>query len=250
MKEEWQVVQRARGSTLKQLWGRLRTGAWAPSSHFMYDGQIMPPIMGGGPGDTVDKQVAASEGDAYERGDGDYDYTGAYLAVRSYADTGHDYYRCVGAQFTGVTIAQGATIDTAYQEGYLYQASSLDDPNLDIYANDVDDANDFNTEQDVINRTRTSASAPWVEDNLGTQDWYGSSIEIKAVIQEVINRATWVSGNALALLWIARTDADKLYYIRSYDYTGNAHGPKLHIEYTAAAAGVPLQMMHYMRMRR
>ena len=158
--------------------------------------------------------VGGSADDAYEQGNGYFASGLTTIRVASYADTGSSNYRCGGFRFPDVLVPQGATATIANFSAYIW-SSSYDDINCDVYANDVDDASDFDDVEDIIGRDRTSASASWVQLSAGTG--WEVNVEIKDVVNEVFARGAWSSGNALALLLIANTDQTKEVSFFSYD---------------------------------
>lgn len=174
--------------------------------------------------------VGGSYDDAVEYGDAEISLT-ASNKVYSYTDAESHDYGCFGARFPTVTIPQGSTITAATFEDYVYSAD-WDDINGKVYGNDVDDANDFNTEQDVIQRTRTTANVSWVQDDLGIG--WKTSPEIKTVIHEIVNRGGWSSSNALVLLFIANTDVTKQVRFYSYDQ-GASFASKLNVTWVSGA---------------
>lgn len=180
----------------------------------------------------LDLQVATSEDDAYELGDGGFSYTTNTIHTLSHTDPTHNFYRCAGMRFQSVAIPKGATISRAYIEAFVSSLYMSDDPNLKIYGNAVDDANDFNTEADVIGRARTTAFTSWVQNGIGHSDWKQSP-DISSVIQEIVDRASWASGNSIVLLLIANTDVAQTYGLQvdAWNYSDHSHAPKLHIEY-------------------
>lgn len=190
---------------------------------------------------NLDKQVSASTDDCLRRLVPSYwATTFLYMYIGDDSSTSYDF--SSGARFLGITVPQGATIDTAYISARAYYLSGSI-PQTFIQGQAADNASTFSTAADYDGRTRTTASIPWTPPAWVINTWYNSS-EIKSVIQEIINRAGWVGGNALVLFWRdaagwggvqARLDA------YSYDYTGNISGLKLHIEYTAGGVTVYLQ---------
>lgn len=182
---------------------------------------------------SIDEYVAASEDDARENGDGSWkDYTYTTNPIRSKTNPGASNYYCCGCRFTP-DIPQGATIISAYVE--MYQNHPDNDCNCTLYGNDVDDADDFATDTNIISRTRTSASVDWSQDDIGQGNWFGSAIEIKTIIQEIVNRPGWAANQGLVLLFIANTDVSKDCYFYSYD-TGGTNDPHLRVEYEVAVA--------------
>lgn len=177
---------------------------------------------------TVNLQVGASADDAFEADDGTgFITTGSVSRNDSDSSAGLRYNG--GYRFTSVAIGQADTIDAATMQVWPISA---DDPNCDMYGNDVDDAANFNFEADVTDRVLTTANEIWSAANIGTGA-FKTSPEMKAVIQEIINRGSWASGNALVTMFRGREDINRDFYVRGHD-TNSAQAPKLDIDFTAA----------------
>lgn len=135
----------------------------------------------------------------------------------------------LGLRFTNVTIPQGATITSAYQTVYVH---SNDDPNLDIYGEATDDAATFTTSsKNITNRSLTTAKVNWSATDIGTGS--KDTPELKTIIQEIIDRAGWSSGNDIVLIWDSLGGSAVIF--RSYDYGSDI--PSITIEYTEPASG-------------
>lgn len=177
---------------------------------------------------TLDLEVGASANDGYWMPDtGGTDEWG-WVAV-GYVPPGGPGHLHSWVRFTNVTVPQGANITTAH---LTYGAYGLwGTPLTKIYANDVDNAINPTDAADAENRALTSAGVDWDPTGWQRGNSYDSP-EIKTVIQEVIDRAGWSSGNALMILH--RDDGSghsstNYFAVYSYDYGGP---PGLHIEYT------------------
>jgi len=182
------------------------------------------------PSDTW--QVGAGNDDAVEYGSGGFDAANDYNRVRSYTSPLSSNYVCCGVRFTSINIGQGDTIDSADIKLYTY-SGSYDDMNSVVYGNDVDDAQDFNDNAHIISeehRPRTSAHVSWVEYSIGAGVWATKSVT--NIIQEIVNRGSWSSGNALVLLFIANTDVYKVFRAKSYE-NSTTQAPKLEITWTS-----------------
>jgi hypothetical protein len=110
-------------------------------------------------------------------------------------------------RFTNVTIPKGSTINTAVWQPNFTTTKS-DDPNDFLHAHAVDNSGVLvqgDTSFDIFNRARTTASVLWVATALGTG--YHAAPDISTVIQEIVNRSGWVSGNALSIIIKPNTDA-------------------------------------------
>jgi len=180
---------------------------------------------------TLNLQVGVGLDDAKEL-DNDTTFDNDSVIVRASSDTGASLRWNSGFRFTNVTIAQGDTIDAATMQ---VKPTSVfaDDANTDIFANDVDNAANFSDEADVTSRTLTAASTSWVENTLGTD--FVTTPSILSVIQEIVDRASWASGNALVTMIRGKADIQKSLTLFSYD-NSSADAPKLDIDFTAGAA--------------
>lgn len=186
---------------------------------------------------TVNEQVGSGYDDAHEKGDSTFSNSDSSVETFSRTSPDSQFYKCAGYRFQSVAIPQGATIDVAYMQVHCVATS---DPLLTIYGHDVDDADDFNDNQHIISETyrpRTSASAVWDDD--GDLQLWQNTPSITSVVEEVVGRGSWSSGNDMVMLFIASTAANfRQCYSNAYDgVPGNA--AKLYVEYTEAAAGTP-----------
>lgn len=196
---------------------------------------------------TLDLQVGASAGDGHERDDGS-NFSSVATTLDIVANTAAGTRSNAGCHFVDVTIPAGATIDVAYVTVNV-DSTTRDDPSLDIFGNNVDDAVDFSAEADVTSRTRTTASAEWSATGIGAGE--KNSPSIVSVIQEIIDRPGWASGNDIVILLDGKDAAQMLLRITAYDGSTTL-APKLHIEFTAGGGGgsQPPRSMHQFRMRR
>jgi hypothetical protein len=192
---------------------------------------------------AVDYQVSGTTDDA--------DY---YISVGTWTfATNHQYFNSIGEydanntrfgqamRFISVAVPQGAIITSAYLS-FQSQSSVGTAVQSKIYGQAVDDAATFSTEADFKNRwgvnggtdARTTASVDW--DNFGAwslASWYNSP-DIKAIVQEITDRAGWATGNDMAFTWNDWADesANNNYRATFFRDFGSANAPKLHIEYT------------------
>lgn len=176
---------------------------------------------------TVDAQIADSNEDGSEILDGTINLGDAQPRLAA----GEDEYTI--QRFTGVTISQGATIDVAYIS-LAVSNSGRDKPNFNIYAEDVDNAPaPSTTTSDISGRTPTTAATEWTAlGGLGGIATYNSP-SIVAVIQEIVDRAGWASGNAIAIICDDLGSGD----FQHYHHNGSpTDAPRLHVEYTEGGA--------------
>ena len=117
-----------------------------------------------------------------------------YLQV---GDIGTGNKRIMFIRFPAVAIAKSAKIASATLtvQAYSNQSSAV---TVKIYCNDVDDATAPSTYAGVLALVKTTAYTEWVVPSMSIGVNY--SVDISAPIQEVIDRAGWVSGNDLQLI--------------------------------------------------
>ncbi len=146
-----------------------------------------------------------------------------------------------GMRFTSIAIPQGATIDVAYLTLRCAVSYAGTDVNTRISAEDVDDAPTFADNKATFDArwaNRTTARVEWDSIPLWSAGNDYNSPEIKTVIQEIIDRGSWTSGNDMVIFWEDFEDrssggASKRH---AYSYNGSVtYAPKLHIEYTTPA---------------
>lgn len=120
-------------------------------------------------------------------------------------------------RFPVAVIPKGVTIDSAILTLKAQSSHSSGTVNVKVYANDIDDAvapTDIATAQALTN---TTAYGQW--DNLGawTAESTYNSPDLKAVIQEIIDRDEWASGNAL-MLFVRNNASTGHRDARTYNY--------------------------------
>ena len=137
-----------------------------------------------------------------------------------------------GLRFAGVNLPVAAFVTSATLEGYISGAN--DDLVATVYGEATANAEDFVTSADVNGRARTTASVPVNQIDWGT-GW--KSIDVTALVQEIVNRPGWASGNALALLIIGANSGAGNCDFDSVD-TAPATAPKLTVNFSGTASAV------------
>jgi hypothetical protein len=107
----------------------------------------------------------------------------------------------MGLRFRDLTIPQGSSIDSAFIIFASHEGKSTDDvAKLTIWAEATDDAVTFNETDLITDRTPTNNKILWTVD----EEWvlYGvyRTPYITSVVQEIVSRSNWKSGNAMALV--------------------------------------------------
>lgn len=103
-------------------------------------------------------------------------------------------------RFTNITIPKGATINSA--KIHLKIDSSTGSggyANIDIRADAADNSTQILTQAAQAARVRTTASVNWAA-TLTLSTEYDTP-ELKTVVQEIVNRAGWLSGNAIQFIF-------------------------------------------------
>jgi hypothetical protein len=181
---------------------------------------------GGGPPTVFEARVATGDDDAEERvSTGNVNLTSTDIEL--IADNGNA--QLVGMRFTNVTVPNGATISNAYVQ---FQVDETDSgvTNVNIQAEDIDNAPQFTTgNSNISSRTRTTASVAWAPvpwTTVGDAGPDQRTPNIAAVIQEVVNRPGWSSGNDIVIIVTGSGERTA----ESYNGVAAA-APLLHIEY-------------------
>jgi hypothetical protein len=154
---------------------------------------ISPPVV-------FEKRVTAGADDAEEGPRGGVSTTGTDLEL--VVDQGK--VQKVGVRFTGVDIPAGATILEAWVQ---FQADETGSGviSVTLEGEAVDSAAAFTSSNaNISSRPRTAASTTWSPPDWPTKNDQGpdqQTSDISAVIQEIVDRPGWSSGNALAIIF-------------------------------------------------
>jgi hypothetical protein len=174
---------------------------------------------------TFEVRVSASSDDAEERSTGGVALTSSDLEIVQESTT-----QTVGLRFNGVNIPQGSIVSKAYIQ---FQA---DEANAEVTALTIegqasDHADTFvAVNSDVSLRPRTSASVAWAPApwNVGEAGPAQQTTDIAAVIEEIVGRTGWVSGNSLAII----IGGSGKRVAEAYDGVSSA-APLLHVEFAS-----------------
>lgn len=127
-------------------------------------------------------------------------YAYVYVGEKNY-DGGRSYRS--GLRFNKVLIPQGTKIKTA-KLTLNSNGTGNNDCNVTIYGEDVDNSAAFSTGAagyaDFNGRTKTTASVAWNSIASNAEGVSFDSPSIITIIQEIIDRAGWKSGNSLSIL--------------------------------------------------
>lgn len=135
-----------------------------------------------------------------------------------------------GWRFTNAVIPDGATITNAVFSLYEDAAGS-DAMTVDVYAEDADNSDDFLSTASVVSRTLTTATYAWSIP--ATSSAYNSTGSIASLIQEVIDRPGWSSGNAITIIVVPRMSVmTDTFTAASHESLNPSKYAKLAITYT------------------
>lgn len=189
---------------------------------------------------TLDKQVAASADDC-DRGLSGNNYNRTSAVQRAGARS-VNYKFGGGMRFLNITIPRGSTIVAAHLTFTGSEADSGVVVNTRISAEDVDTAAAMpatGAAFDTRFSGHTTARIDWDAIPAWTVDTEYQSPEIKTVIQEIVDRPGWISGNNIVIFWEdfdARSTKAADCERRGYSYDASpAKAPELHIEYSVPA---------------
>ncbi len=178
-------------------------------------------------GNVVETRVAVGNDDAEESATGAVDLTSSDLEL--VFDDGN---QTVGMRFAGLGIPAGATIIGAYVQ-FTADETPSNATSLVIRAQAVDNAATFTTAAfGISSRPRTSAAVNWNPPAWPVIDVAGPdqrTPDLATVIQEVVSRPGWTSGNALAI--IVTGTGERVAEARN---AGATLAPLLHVEYTTS----------------
>jgi hypothetical protein len=161
----------------------------------------------------------------------------------------------IGMRWDNVTVPAGATIVSAVVSLFTKYSTGTGWPKEAFwYCEDQDDPAAFTAAEDgPRTRTKTTAYESQVWASAPTDETWFDSPNLKSVLQEVINRPGWATGQALIFILMendANENANARFEVqdRKNDATKCA---KLTIEYTTGGGGgggVPSIAMYYSQM--
>ncbi|MGH9909571.1 MAG: beta strand repeat-containing protein, partial [Nitrososphaerales archaeon] len=137
----------------------------------------------------------------------------------------------VGVRFTGVTVPQGATIQSAFIQ-FTTDEVQTGSTTVRIRGEAADNAAAFTTTAfNISGRADTTAAVTWgpipAWNTVGEQGANQKTPDLKTVIQEIVNRAGWASGQAMVI---------------TVDNSGTASGNRRTASIASATLGAQLQI--------
>jgi len=142
----------------------------------------------------------------------------------------------VGLRFNGIGIPQGASITSAYIQFTVDKVTTAT-TKLTLYGQDADNAAAFtSTKKNVSNRTKTTAYASWTPVSWSTTGALQQTSDLKTVVQEILDRSGWESGNSMAFIITGTCTRTAVSFEKS-----SGAAALLYVEYTASlkAGSIP-----------
>jgi Calcineurin-like phosphoesterase len=187
------------------------------------------------PAVVTESRIAASSDDAEEYATRTVNRTSGKLELTQSSSK-----QTVGLRFANLTIPKGATISKAYLQFKTASVSS-EATLLMLQGQASDHAPTFSsTNSNVSSRPRTTAAITWspvVWSLVGEAGLKQQTPALTSIIQAIVNRPGWASGNALALI-ITGTGRRV-----AWAYDGDpASAPLLHVEYTSSVPAITVAL--------
>ncbi len=206
------------------LWRRYQAGAML----------ALVAVMGSAHAGVIDVRISQSYDDAEERANGRVSRNSSDLELVE----AKGEQRTVGLRFPGLAIPQGATINAAWVQ-FAVDEKSSGAAALVIDAAAADTTNSFKTTRySISSLPRTSAKTNWAPpawDLVGEAGAAQRTADLSPVIEEVVSRSGWVSGNAISLLV---TGTGKRV---AESWNGDAAAaPLLHVEFSGGTNAAPV----------
>ncbi len=178
---------------------------------------------------TLERRIAAGSDDAEESA------TGKVATNSSDLELVYDRSnQRVGLRFTAVTIPTGATVTRAYVQFTADEVQS-EATTLLIQGQEADNPATFTAATgNVSTRPRTATSASWslvAWSLVGEAGVNQRTPDLTGILQEIVSRPGWASGNAIVLIVTGAGHRTA----RAYEGKAGT-GPLLHIEYTSGTA--------------
>jgi len=137
-------------------------------------------------------------------------------------------------RFPNVAIPKGATIVSAVLRACSDSNYSLTTVSVRIFGNAIDNASNPANQTAYNALALTAAYADWTGIGSWSAGVFYNSPDLKSIVQEIVNRAAWSSGNALMLLPQDNGSTNNSYRrLYSYDSYGGdaARRPELIVVY-------------------
>ena len=180
--------------------------------------------------------MAGGADDAEQKEDGSITTTSLDLELFNY-DAGGPH-QAVGLRFPALDVPRGADIRVAHLQ-FTAAETGADPTTITITGQAADNAPSFTTAlNEITSRPTTAASVdwpapPWTAGSSGPSE---ASADVSAIVEEIVGRDGWASGNALALILTGNGERVAL----SHDVSP-ASSTRLHLEYQISLGPATLE---------
>ena len=186
----------------------------------------------------VSRQISNSVDDAEEQlSDGSVTISSTDLDLVNDEDVVY----VVGLRFRNIGIPQGATITSAVIE-FVTDEKNTVATNLIIKGENIDHARIFQiNNNNITNRTTTASSVSWQPqpwDIVGENGVNQRTVDLSSIIQEIVNRPGFTSGNAMAFIM----EGTGIRTAESFDGSPLL-APKLCITYSSGECGIQAKVL-------
>jgi hypothetical protein len=178
---------------------------------------------------TVTYQITTGADDVNEDGTG-FNATNTEGWIGSGSNTASSF---TGLRFTNINVPQNATV----KEAYFEVLSSTDQWNpvvYTLYADNSGNSSTFSSTSKPSQRTGTTATVNYNKDENWLNNTWRRSDNIAGVIQEIVNRSDWKSGNSVSLIAKGGGNQWGRKFFRNYEY-GSTSAAKLIITYQTSS---------------
>lgn len=166
---------------------------------------------------VVTESVGSSGDDGYfDEGGMSFDNSGSSMQVGY--DDGSMYGEHSFVRFQSVPIAQGTVLVSATLK-LVVNTNASDDFDMTVQGEDADDSSAYADEVDATSVSLTTATVTWS----GSSSWEAGDVvtspDIKTVVQEIVDRGSWASGNDLTLhvRYGGDSVSNESYLFKTYD---------------------------------
>lgn len=139
-----------------------------------------------------------------------------------------------------LNVPQGATINEATFDLYVVSDDTGIGVVITVWGNDADNTAVWANTNKPTAITKTTATASFNNGDAPASGWFSAgaigAIDITDIVQEVVDRPGWASGNYFAILLSPPTDFSTN-ELSIHDYSGGAgNSAKLYVDYTEGGA--------------
>lgn len=131
-------------------------------------------------------------------------------------------------RFPNITVPQASVINTFTHSIYV-NSTTYDTADLNVYLENADNSAALTTASNNISGRSLTSAVIWTATNMGTG--WKSPPDLASLFQTVVDRLGWASGNALSVIFKARSGTNELRW-RPYEYDTTL-AAKIDIDYTA-----------------